>query len=547
MAWSSKYRAFGVDSPVLSFLKRYPRHIVSKRYLLWPAWHYRVVVPMERSQILNILQKAVLGLCAAGLRRASDISTRLHLHLELVAHILTELRDFNLVDRTGAPTARGREALDDETLVPTELRVLSVFQDPWTGDLWPRCMERLEYASLDRSRSPFPALQLGSTGKPWVEQAFWHLPPSGCEPNPPVPVEILQAARRHRLAIRIAEGKETAPLDPDDDESNDYLDQEDYDPDGEPWATIPQSQPSVPVSGVERVTCIDQEPQAVFLVTYLCLTASDGDEHGWEVADPFGIGASAKLRRMITKQIDRSPLLRRPLEELLGNELDRQLESNEQFLRTLRAKAELEVTRELYDDVRRWNGWEDLLDIAMSRIELAQAQGSHREAVSRRALSAGRRLLERIFGELRERYPISQVWEKVYVRHSQRNWCPHSDPNFVRGRYNAAARRIGLHTPLPDPLLSVKPGDVRSAALYDDAWRLRPRIVATLLGAEDVPDHPLATVARKEPTFLTAVEQVVLRTGAAAHVGTLTCSHQELEDTVAEVYRIIGLLRPTTQ
>ena len=51
----------------------------------------------------------------------------------------------------------------------------------------------------------------------------------------------------------------------------------------------------------------------------------------------------------------------------------------------------------------------------------------------------------------------------------------------------------------------------------------------------------------KEPTFLTAVEQVVLRTGAAAHVGILTFSHQEIEDTVAEVYRIIGLLRSTTQ
>lgn len=544
MALSSKTRAFGVDSPVLSFLKRHPR--IAKQYLLWPAWHYRVVVPTERSELLNILQKAVLGLCAAGLRRASDIATLLHLHLELIAHILTELRDFGLVDKAGTPTAEGREMLDDETLEPTELRVLSVFQDPWTGDLWPRCMERLEYASLDRSRGPFPALQLGTTGKPWVEQAFWHLPQSGCEANPPMPIDILQAARRHRLAIRLSEGKESAPFDPDDGDA-DTLAQVDYESSPEPWTTIPQSQPALPVRGVERVTCIDQEPQAVFLVTYLCLTQGDSSEHGWEVADPFGIGASAKLRRVITKQIDRLPKLRRQLDELLGNELDRQLESNEQFLRTLRAKAELEVTGELYDEIRRWPGWEDLLEMAVSRIELAQTQGGHREALSRRVLSAGRRLLERIFGELRDRYSLSRVWEKVYVRNSRGGWSPHSDPTFVRACYDAAAQRIGLHTPLPDPLLAAKPSDIRAAALYADSWRLRPRIMATILCAEDVPEHPLRTVARAEPTFLAFVEQVVVRTHAAAHAGTLTCTQREVEDTVAAVYRIIGLLRFNSQ
>ncbi|MFO0575497.1 MAG: hypothetical protein U1A78_16000 [Polyangia bacterium] len=538
MGWSSKQRRFGVDSPVLSFLKRYPGYGKPKRYLLWPAWRYRVVVPMERRQLLNVLQRAVLGLGVAGLRRPSDIATRLHLSLELVEYILTELRSLHLIDKKGTPTEQGRAALDDAALTPTELRVLNVFQDPWTRDLWPRCVERLEYPMLDRSRGPFPALQLGTTGKSRVESAFWHLPPGNVEPTPPLPMEILTATRRHRQAIRIAEGKEAAP--PETEEGDDEHLAADDETVEESW-TVPSVPTTLAVSGVERVTCIDQEPQAVFLVTYLCPTTDEGSEYGWEAADPFGFGASAKLRRTILKQIDRSELLRKQLDELLGNELGRQLEINDQFQRMLRAKAELEVTGVLYDEVRGWSGWEDLLEMAMGRIELEQTQAGRRDPVSRRTLSAGRRLLERLFGELRERHP-APVWEQLHVR-GARGWMPQTDPGFVRGCYDAAARRIGLQTPLPDALLSIKPGDVRSAVVYAEAWRLRPRIVASLLCAAVVPEHPLAGVARGEPSFLHAVERVVERTHAAAHVGVLNIRAQEVTDIVREIYRIVGLLR----
>src|SRR5437773_6151985 len=95
---------FRADAPVLNLGPRaHVRDVpVGKReYLLWPALAYRVVSPIGASEELNFLQRAVLGLCAAGCRSPEQISDRLHIHPQLTSLILEELRRKRLIDREG--------------------------------------------------------------------------------------------------------------------------------------------------------------------------------------------------------------------------------------------------------------------------------------------------------------------------------------------------------------------------------------------------------------------------------------------------------------
>ena len=66
-------------------------------------------------------------------------------------------------------------------------------------------------------------------------------------------------------------------------------------------------------------------------------------------------------------------------------------------------------------------------------------------------------------------------------------------------------------------LYGVRKGLVRAVADRGDSWRLRPSVVATLLRAQDVEDHPLRSAAVKAPDFLARIEVVTSHGGEAVH------------------------------
>lgn len=59
--------SFRRDDPILHFGPRLSAELrwSQRRYLLWPALMYRVVAPEVRERKLNVIQKAVLGMCRA--------------------------------------------------------------------------------------------------------------------------------------------------------------------------------------------------------------------------------------------------------------------------------------------------------------------------------------------------------------------------------------------------------------------------------------------------------------------------------------------------
>src|SRR5690606_42085731 len=58
-----------------------------------------------------------------------------------------------------------------------------VFQVPWSGDLWPRFVESLDYCELEFNENGFPSVLLGTTGKPRRYRTFTVLPRAQLSPS----------------------------------------------------------------------------------------------------------------------------------------------------------------------------------------------------------------------------------------------------------------------------------------------------------------------------------------------------------------------------
>jgi hypothetical protein len=94
------------------------------------------------------------------------------IHRDLATLILAELLQRGLIRSDGLPSQAGEEMFQAETLDMRLPVTGHVFQDPWSGDLWPRFVKRLDFAELERGDSGFPDLMLGTRGKPRRERAF---------------------------------------------------------------------------------------------------------------------------------------------------------------------------------------------------------------------------------------------------------------------------------------------------------------------------------------------------------------------------------------
>jgi hypothetical protein len=105
----------------------------SWEYILWPAWAYRVVAPCVRDRQLNMFQRAVLGLCRAGLHEVEAIGKKLAIHEDLAAFVLVELTDLGYIDNYGCTTEQGLQVLTEDAIEAHDMVAGYVFQDPWNG------------------------------------------------------------------------------------------------------------------------------------------------------------------------------------------------------------------------------------------------------------------------------------------------------------------------------------------------------------------------------------------------------------------------------
>ena len=191
--------------------------------------------------------------------------------------------------------------------------------------------------------------------------------------------------------------------------------------------------------------------------------------------------------------------------------------------------------------------FEQTLEMESARQEMRSLGRYCPERKVNETLRAGVKVLEAVFSSLTAAHPLGDIWKRVYVarvdrRTGRERHVQQQDRGVYSATYEGAFRSLGFADPVPDTLLNVKPGHIRSVADYNAHWRLRPLVTATALAAQRDPSHPLASAAARSPGLLVAIDEIATAGGGAGHAHGASLSVDEAEQHVDKVYDTVAIL-----
>lgn len=474
--------------------------------LLLPVYAWRLVTPEPQDRPLNVLQRAVLRFQLTGTREHVTVGARLGVDHELVAYVVEELKQMDLLDAVGTITDRGLRILEESELGVGDMRVGWVFQDTRNGRLLPRFVTSLEYADVEADDEGRAWVLSGSKGAPRRDWAFV-IRPGDAPVAPPQPLDVLEAARRHHRQERRLQ---RAGLDLE----------------------------AIPAEAVQQVSLIADEPERLHLLTFVYVPdkAEDEDEL-WYVADPFGFGASTALREQIEAlRDDAHSGLREVLDRMTGEQLERQRETWLAMQDFIREEARREVARlwplgaAAEDDRVR-----DRVVLAFQEVVRLQMEESGGREIRDRIDGAYlklRQALEQVLLVLRDIRPPGEAWRKLYQGET---WIPR---DAVQRVILACTTAVGFRIPDSSALLATNPGRVRAACTRADSSSVRALCVALVLAASDDDSHPLHRLSAVASTWLSDVDEIVEAAGAEVHVAAGQRGLQTLRHHAERVIRL---------
>lgn len=454
--------AFDRTTPVVDFgATSSPFKHEARRWLVWPALAYKVLLPSRGNPPFNVFQRAALDMCRAGVRDAEEIARRIALPLDLVGFVIEQLVGMGMLDEARAPTPRALRLMDEDD-EPTEVVDAGyVFVDSVDGRrIWPR----VHRGSLPTVDAEFEhsnvKFQRGTPGRPEHVSATVIWPGTGTRFITPSAYEAQKAARHHARRVRAYRREVSRRGD-----EGDVLDGL--------------------KSGGLRV--VDVEPEPVFVASFVFLP-KDARQRSWLVTDPLGLGVSDVLRAGVTKLAkERRHGLADLLEKVAGQAWHVDEGDLALYLAEATKAATERVERRLGDAAKLLPA-DVLARLADADVRLEGAQTAKPiEDFLGNAYAA----LESVFGWMVSLYPDPSLFSAL--GHN----APENAPLLRR-----VAEQLGFAaSPRTLPLLSVTRGVVKGAICFGNKT-LPGRLAAALLAAQRNADHPLATLGAREPDAL---------------------------------------------
>lgn len=173
--------------------------------VLWPAVEYTVLVfgraPQKPGYELDPFERAVVGASAANVVSVNEQAKHLDLDVQFVAHLHRHLLERGIFDSHSRPRNVDIAEAEVESHV-----AIHVYQDPWSGSLWPRFVPSNRRRSVPRGDADRRRILGGTTGAP-IEVPVFAVPRPPRELDSPSTDDAIRAARtwielceRHRLA-----------------------------------------------------------------------------------------------------------------------------------------------------------------------------------------------------------------------------------------------------------------------------------------------------------------------------------------------------------
>ncbi|MEC4815056.1 MAG: hypothetical protein SAK29_17515 [Scytonema sp. PMC 1069.18] len=503
--------SFKKETPILYFNPRSSTRWSKRQYLLLPAWSYRVVAPRVHQRDVNILEKAVLGMCHVGAFSAVEIGEILDIGSDLAGLVIQQLSDNNFINNHGLLTEEGLKLLEQETWITQDIVAGFIFQDPWTRELFPRFVERQEYMEVQFNQNGYPDLVFGTTGKPDYRRAYMPLPVEDVVKAQPSTQEILKAVKQHDKALHYRGYSEEG----EDDE--------------EIWT-------SAQVPNLKRISFVEEDPTPVWIATYIYLPENSLSATIWNVCDPFGLGDSPWLHRRLSRQIDNNLSfrgLKKIIQEMSGENREEGVINSglTDFIRFVHNEAVMKVENKLTLEIRRWQSlFNNLVAMERNYIE-ADLLASSTNVVDKLddVLVKAQKAVESLFLTIREIYSTDNSWKILSP----------SDREYNKNLLNKLADNLGFTTPLPKSLVDVKQGKVKSAADYGEG-SLRSHLLAALLTTRHDNKHPLQLVAQNAPEMLARLDNLAELRDKSSHFSNQQLTIQDVSLQISTVYEFIA-------
>ncbi|GAB2932005.1 hypothetical protein GCM10027280_19640 [Micromonospora polyrhachis] len=436
---------FRSDLPMVDMVRSVPD--TPHRWIVWPAWQYRVCAPVVEQEELNLFQHAVLQLCQIGVRQSDRIAAALRLHPALVDVVVGELTRFDYLDGIRRPTTAGQEALVTGEVDPQDTQVAYVFQDVFTQTLWPGAEVNPRYADVAWDQGG-PFLHSGSKGRPGPPRRLTAVAlPARPVPQPPDALAILEAVRR-RKPRRAGGGR--------------------------------------PPRAIRRVSIVDAEPTLVWLSTCLYV-GSHGEEETWQARDPFAGRPSPMLRGFVLARVDHDDGIRQVLGELTGGPAEKRAvnlyQSDLLVRRDVAARLELEFGLRATDDPELCG-----LLVAVETAYL-RSGGGHGRAANEHTVTYAARTIELLLRRMVATYqPAGPVLAELGVNNSLRQQVVVD-----------ICHDLSLGSP---GRLRALPWHQISRAFAGDHVNRNVLLAAAVLGVLRIDvDHPLTSFGPRRPGF----------------------------------------------
>ncbi|MEU8001134.1 hypothetical protein AB0B66_08250 [Catellatospora sp. NPDC049111] len=442
--------------------------------VLWPAWAYRVTAPVLKQRGLDVFERVVLALCETGMRQPGEIGKMIKLDARLCAHIMEQSMASGRLNARSEVTETGREALRTgvSALTP-EWQVCYVFEDPFTGDVWPRVVENLNEAYVVGVAGEGVELELATAGRSDRARARRVRPPHRA-PVRPSPARVVEAASASRAAhehFRMAEFERRAGL-----RAMSIAPQEVAQPRASEFPDSPE---------LLRVAFLN-DPVPVYLLGFIEVRGNDSaieTAEAWTAHDPFGLGPSEFFQSLVFRFGRADGSLDAQVQARTKAEIAQASNRYQTADRELRALLELNLVQEFGQQIR---DDEDAFDL-MIELEMAVAGTARDEAVERIAHTA-LRLYEVLFKRLLRMYPLSPALFDSYMGNLQ----------LRRALLEKAAQSIGFHQ-VTTFYTGVKDQELRKTQESSERAFVKAMCVLSLLAATEYPDHPLRAMAQQQP------------------------------------------------
>ena len=107
----------------------------NQTHLAWPCRLYKVIVPVEQKQTINLFEETILSLMAENLVDTKELSDYIGLPVEFVRFVKERLKHIELIDKRSQLTDKGKKAISilDEKIKTGREESLNIYVDLISG------------------------------------------------------------------------------------------------------------------------------------------------------------------------------------------------------------------------------------------------------------------------------------------------------------------------------------------------------------------------------------------------------------------------------